>query len=321
MSDTDPGKYITRHHHITIATGDAQEDYDFHTKVLGMKSVKKTAFYDGPVPIYHLYYGNDTGEESSLVTTFPVAHTGVKGRKGSGQIGYVALSVPSAALDYWQERLSSHGFEVTRSERFGETYLDFQHPCGVDYALAGVDDDPRTPHTRGPVPAELMIRGTHSIGVSTRDMEFMDEFMQVGWGGTRVTDDGNGVRYALGAGGTGALVDFLVEPDRKAGTWTVAEGTVHHMAFQIGTHEQQNALKFHLEGLGYTDVSDVKDRGYFDSIYVRTPSGAMFEATVTHSDGFAGDEALDSLGTEVMLAPQLKVSREEMMAQLGYLQD
>src|SRR5262245_50016994 len=132
-----PGNYITRHHHITIATGKAQEDYDFHTKVLGFKSVKKTAFYDGPVPIYHLYYGNDLGEESSLLTTFPVAHTGVRGRKGSGQISYVSLSVPPQALEYWRERLGAHGFAVKDNERFGERYLDFQHPCGVDYSLVG----------------------------------------------------------------------------------------------------------------------------------------------------------------------------------------
>ncbi len=74
--------------------GGAQEDYDFRTKVLGFKNVKKTAFYDGPKPNYHFYYGNDTGEESSLVTTFPVAHVGVKGGKGSGQVGYVSLSIP-----------------------------------------------------------------------------------------------------------------------------------------------------------------------------------------------------------------------------------
>ena len=30
-------------------------------------------------------------------------------------------------------------------------------------------------------------------------------------------------------------------------------------------------------GLGYTDVSDVKDRGYFHSVYMRTPGGALFE--------------------------------------------
>lgn len=321
MSATDPGKYITRHHHITLATGDAQEDYDFHTKVLGLKSVKKTAFYDGPKPIYHLYYGNDTGEESSLVTTFPVAHTGVKGRQGSGQVRYFALSVPTAALDFWRERLNEHGFETTDTERLGERYIDFKHPCGIDYSLVGVDDDPRTPHTKGPVPAELMIRGTHSIGVSTREMEMMEEFMQLGWGGTRVSDDRNYVRYQLGEGGTGSYIDFEIEPERKPGSWIVGEGTIHHMAFQIGNHEQQNQLKFHLEGLGYTDTSDVKDRGYFDSIYVRTPSGAMFEATVSHHDGFTCDEPADRIGFEVMVSPQLKVTKEELMAELGYLKD
>ena len=93
------------------------------------------------------------------------------------------------------------------------------------------------------------------------------------------------------------------------------------MAFQIGSHAQQDQLKAHLEGLGYTDVSDMKNRGYFDSIYVRTPSGAMFEATVTHDDGFTCDEPKDRLGLEVMLSPNLKMSREEMLSQLGYLRD
>lgn len=321
MSAELPGNYLRRHHHITIATGGAQEDYDFHTKVLGLKSVKKTAFYDGPKPIYHLYYGNDTGEESSLVTTFPVAHVGVKGRRGTGQVSYVSLSIPPDAIDYWRDRLTQHGFEVTDAERLGERYLDFQHPCGVEYSLVAVADDDRTPHTKGPVPAELMIRGTYSVGVSMVDAEFMEEFMQLGWGGRRTGDDQNLIRYEMGEGGAGAIVDFLVEPDRKPGSWIVGEGAIHHMAFQIDTHEQQNELKFHLEGLGYTDTSDVKDRGYFDSIYVRTPSGAMFEATVSHHDGFTCDEAADKIGTEVMLAPQLKVSREEMMSQLGYLKD
>jgi glyoxalase family protein len=30
---------IRRHHHITLCSGGAQEDYDFHTKVLSLKSV------------------------------------------------------------------------------------------------------------------------------------------------------------------------------------------------------------------------------------------------------------------------------------------
>ena len=320
MSQT-PGDFVQRHHHITLATGDAQEDYDFHTKILGMKSVKKTLFYDGKAPIYHLYYGNDMGEESSLVTTFPVAHTGVKGRKGSGQVSYLSLSVPTDALDYWRDRLNSHGIETKDNERFGEKYLDFQHPCGIDYAIVGIDGDEREPHSKGPVPVDKMIRGTHSIGVSMRDAEFMEEFMQVGWGGTRVADDRHLIRYELGEGGSGTIIDFEVEPDRKAGSWIVGEGAIHHMAFQVESHEHQDKLKFYLEGLGYTDVSDVKDRGYFDSIYIRTPSGAMFEATVTHDDGFVCDETADNLGMEVMIAPNIELSREELMSQIGYLKD
>ena len=132
-------------------------------------------------------------------------------------------------------------------------------------------------------------------------------------------ENANSIRYEVGTGGAGAIIDFEIEPNRKPGSWIVGEGAIHHMAFQVDTHEQQSELKLYLEGLGYTDVSDVKDRGYFDSIYVRTPSGALFEATVSHSDGFTCDEPADKLGTDVMIAPQLSVSKEEMMSQLGYL--
>jgi len=321
MTLANPGAAIFRHHHITLCTGDAQEDYAFHTRVLGLKSVKKTLLYDGNVPIYHLYYGNDTGEESSLVTSFPVRHTGAKARRGSGQIASFSLSVPESGLAYWAERLQAQGFAVQATERLGERCLDFQHPCGIDYSLVGVSDDTRAPHSQGPVPAEMMIRGTHSICVSVRDLELMDEFMHVGWGGRRVAEDGALVRYALGAGHSGALVDFLVEPDKAQGSWNLGEGYVHHMAFQVGTHAEQNAIKARLESMGLTDTSDVKDRGYFDSIYVRTPGGALFEATVSHDPSFTCDESAEQLGRQVIVSPQFRDSREALVAQLGVLQD
>ena len=47
----------------------------------------------------------------------------------------------------------------------------------------------------------------------------------------------------------------------------------------------------------------------------------MFEATVPHADSFCCDEPSDRLGLKVMLAPQLKVSKEEMLTQLSYLKD
>jgi glyoxalase family protein len=315
-----PATSIKRHHHITLCTGGAQEDYDFHTQVLGMKSVKKTLLYDGQVPIYHLYYGNDMGDESTLVTSFPMRHTGQVSKRGSGQVTYFQLSVPESSLVFWQQRLHELGFEAEALEHFGEKALQFQHPCGVDYQLVGISDDVREPYHHGPVPSEHAIRGTHSIAVSVRDLEMQDMFMQLGWGARRVGEDSNVVRYGVGAGGSGAIVDIVAEPQRQPGSWTFGEGFVHHMAFQVPGFDQQLALKAHLEGMGFTDCSDVKDRGYFHSIYVRTPGGALFEATVSKEGSFTVDEAADRLGSDILISPQFQDSRDKLLAQLGTIQ-
>lgn len=309
---------IQRHHHITLCTGTAQEDYDFHTKILSLKSVKKTALYDGVVPIYHLYYGNDAGEESTLVTSFPMRQSGRKGRQGSGQTRALALSVPVSSLSFWRDRLKNHGVAFKDQERFGEKLLAFKHPCGIDYELIGIKDDARKPYSNGEVPAELGIRGTHTITVSVRDLESSDEFMTQGWSGKKVATDGKYVRYALGdadkPGGSGALVDFAVEPDLPPASWTFGEGIVHHTAFQVDDLAAQDAVKDHLVALGFTDTSDRKDRGYFDSVYVRTPGGAMFEATVSKSTGFLIDETYELLGKGFQVPPVFASRREEILA-------
>ena len=243
MPNDSLGISLTGHHHITKAVGKVQEGFDFHTKVLGLKCVKRTLFYDGDTPIYHLYYGNDLGEESTLLTTFPVAHIGAKGTEGSGQVSFVSLSGPESALGYWKDRLTSHGFDVTEAERFGEKHLDFRSPHNIRLSLVGVSEDIRAPHSDGPVPAENMICGTHAAGVSTRDIDFMEEFLQMAWGSWKEAEDGNRVRYTMGEGGTGTFTDFEIEPDRKAGSWTVGEGTIHHMAYNVPTREQQDRTR------------------------------------------------------------------------------
>lgn len=321
MSQEFPGSSLTGHHHITMATLDPQGDFDFHTKVLGLKCIKRTLFYDGPIPIYHLYYGVNDGDEGTLLTTFPVAHLDLKGRPGSGQVSSVSVSVPVDAVPYWKARLESFGIEVTESERFGERHLEFQSPHGISLLIAGVDDDRTVTDAGGPVPTDMMIRGTHATGVSTRDMEFMEEFLEVAWGSRKVDTDGNLVRYTMGESGSGTYTDFAVEPDRKPGNWSLGSGTIHHMAYNVPSREHQDRIKFFIEGLGYTDVSDVKDRGYFDSIYVRTPSGALFEACCSHKPSFTCDEPMESLGTKLMMSPQIEADVEEVFKVIGEIND
>ncbi len=260
---------IQRHHHITLCVGDAQEDYDFHTKPLSLKSVKKTALYDGTVPIYHLYYGHDHGDESTLTTSFPMRQSGRKGRPGSGQIG-----------------------------------------------TAG---DARLPYSNGELPAELAIRSTHTITVNVRELEPAQEFMDLGWSGREVARDGKFVRYALGDGGPGEFVDFALEANMPQASWTFGEGVVHHCAFQVENYDAQDAIKAQLEGLGFTDTSERKDRGYFESIYVRTPGGAMFEATVSKPTGFIIDEPYESLGKNFQVPPAFAPRSAEILAFLSPL--
>ena len=298
-----PATAIQRHHHLTLCTGTAQEDYDFHTKILGLKSVKKTALYDGVVPIYHLYYGNDLGEESTLITCFPMRQSGRVGRKGTGQISAISLSVPQSSLGFWSKRLTDHGVANKEDQRFGENMVKFQNPGGIDYELVGIADDVRKPYTGGGVPSEYGIRGTHGITVSVASFETSLEFMELAWNGKQTAKDGNSVRFEVGSGGTGTLVDFYRDPSLGQGTWTFGEGTVHHCAFQVESLDVQTDVKAHIEGLGFTDVSDRKDRGYFESVYVRTPGGALFEATVSKPEGFLIDETYENMGTSFQIPP------------------
>ena len=84
--------FIRGTHHLTFCVGGAQEDYDFHVRLLGLKSVKKTVLFDGEIPVYHLYYGNGLGDPSTLFTAFPYRQAGWMGKRGTNQAKSLNLS-------------------------------------------------------------------------------------------------------------------------------------------------------------------------------------------------------------------------------------
>jgi glyoxalase family protein len=90
---------------------------------------------------------------------------------------------------------------------------------------------------------------------------------------------------------------------------------VHHIAFAVGTDEDAMKLKLHLEGLGYTDASEIKDRNYFHSVYVRSPGGILCEIA-TSDIGFSVDEPIENLGQKILLPEWLEHRREQVIAEL-----
>ena len=108
---------------------------------------------------------------------------------------------------------------------------------------------------------------------------------------------------------------MLTEPNLAQGSWKFAEGLVHHVAFAVPTEKEQTEIKLHLEGLGYTDVSEIKDRNYFHSIYCRSPGGVLCEIA-TSDIGFAIDEPKEHLGEKLLLPPWFEPRRAEIVAPL-----
>lgn len=304
-------------HHLTLSVSGAQDDVDFHTKLLGLRAIKKTVLFDGPLPVYHLYYANADGDAGSVMTTFPWAQHGIVGRRGSNQARVAKLSVPSGSLDFWADRLGEHGVAHEQHERFGAGVLAFAHPSGIEYELVGNGDDaPGAAYAGGGVPVEHGVRRADGVAISVIDPEEMTLFLTEGLGGRELDREGDRILFEVGRGADATHVELVHEPGVRPGTWRFAAGTFHHVAVDVEGPEQQQELKDHLEGLGYTDVSERKDRQYFYSCYCRSPSGALVELAYSRAEGWAVDEAPDALGRDFMLPPHLEPRREEIMGKL-----
>lgn len=302
-------------HHVTSCVASAQEDIDFWTQIIGLRMIKQTVLFDGAASIYHFYYANGAAEPGSVMTTFPFKQAGVYGRKGTGQIKTAGYSVPESSLDFWLKRLDKYNVEHSSiKQRFGDKLIHFYHPSGLEFELIGNDSDKRQPWTTSEISADVGVRGFHSVCLSLREVAESERYMSQAFGFRKTNEEGPYMRFEVKEGGAQKTVDFLHEPDVPQGSWTFGVGTPHHVAFDIANAEEQKQLKDYIEGLGYTDVSESKDRNYFRSVYTRMPGGVLFE--VAYSIGFDVDEPKDKLGQQMLLPPWFEDRRAEILAPL-----
>ena len=105
----------------------------------------------------------------------------------------------------------------------------------------------------------------------------------------------------------------LVE-DATGAPARLSGGSVHHVAWRVGSDADELAWRAHLLDRG-VDVTPVRDRQYFHSIYFREPGGVLFEIA-TDPPGFATDEDMEHLGEGLMLPSWLESTREEIAASL-----
>lgn len=297
-------------HHITAVASDPQRNVDFYHAVLGQRLVKTTVNFDDP-STYHLYYGDEIGSPGTIMTFFPWQGMR-KGRPGNGEVGATAYSIPTAALAYWRERLAAHNVAIkAEEERFGDTVLVFNDPDGMVLELVATDDPTTIQHWQdGPVPPEYAIRGFHSVTLFVNRHEYTERVLVDQLGYTAAEQADNRYRYKGASEDIGLYVDLLERPGLGRGAF--GAGSVHHLAFRTVDDSEQAEYLEKLRGAGL-NVSPVRDRQYFHSIYFREPNGVLFEVA-TDAPGFLYDEPLEQLGTNLKLPDWYEPRRAEIAA-------
>lgn len=302
-------------HHVTAIARDAAANAEFYVRVLGLRMVKRTINFDDPGS-YHLYYGDAAGRPGTLLTFF-IRPWEQRGRPGRGQATLVAFSVPSGSLPYWSDRLAARNIRVT--QRTGGREADavsFADPDGLELRLVDDGSRPDCEASASPdVPASHSIRGLHGITLLVTDTEPTGLLLTRALGLAGTSRTGDRLRFRADGQSVGLFVDVLQAPDGQSGS--IAAGSVHHVAFRAPGTKEQLEWQRELRSTGL-DVTDVKDRTYFRSIYFTEPGGVRFEIA-TDTPGFAVDESPELLGTRLQLPAGVEPKRADLEARIGML--
>lgn len=301
-------KEILGLHHITAIAGDAQRNYDFYTKTLGFRLVKKTVNFDDP-QTYHFYFGDEVGTPGTIITFFPWANVR-QGKNGAGMATEIGYSVPEDSLDFWKARFEKlnvpHG---TISERFGEKHLSFQDPDGLRLNLIEAKQkDGRKGRETTEIKTDVAIKGFHTVTLTLNNIKATAAILTDVFGYKQVEQDGNLYRYQTDAVENAALIDLLEVPEAQRGI--NAGGTNHHIAFRVKDDEVLMAIREKIVARGL-HITEKINRDYFYSLYFREPGGVLFEIA-TDNPGFATDESVETLGSSLQLPDQFKAMRDQI---------
>lgn len=304
-------------HHITAIADNAQRNYNFYTKVLGLRMVKKTVNFDDP-GTYHFYFGDEQGTPGTILTFFPWEGIG-QGNTGSGMATNIGYSVPEGSLDFWADRFKQFNVKQENvDQKFGEQYLSFQDPDGLKFDLiVSPTADKRKGWETKDVTAAVATKGFHSITLTVKNVSPTAKILTDIFGYKLLKQEGNRYRFITDAIETASVVDIIEAPNLPAGRG--AAGTNHHVAFRV---KDDNILMEFREKIASKGLSITPkiDRDYFFSLYFREPGGVLFELA-TDNPGFTRDEPLRELGTSLKLPKQYENSRKKIEGVLPVLHD
>jgi glyoxalase family protein len=295
-------------HHITAIASSVQRNYEFYTKLMGLRLVKQTVNMDDP-GAYHLYYGNKTGDPGTILSILPWENIG-PGYDGTGMATEISFSVPAGSLGSWKKRLDRYNARYGEThDGFGEEILHCSDPDGLKFNLViSGREDTRQGWHGGEVPAEMAIKGLHSISLMVKGIEKTAQILTNVLGYALADRKGNKSRFVTDAASDANIIDLVEMPDGPVGY--VAGGTVHSVAFRVNSEEALTFFRGRLlsQGMSITPKTDIT---YFSSFYFREPGGALFELS-SDKPGLAVDETVEELGSNLKLPARWESMRDKL---------
>lgn len=298
---------VTGFHHVTCIGSHPQANVDFYARVLGLRLLKRTVHFDHE-DVYHLYYGDERGTPGSIITFFPFPNP-VETVRGANSVQEFSLAVPLDSKDFWTRRFERHGVDHDGwQEELGGDVLRFRDHDGQRLALAAVASSERSAWA-GEVSLDHAIGGIQSIEIGTTDQAKEVDCLQRHFGLVPVADEGSVARLRLP---NGKHSDRFVDVRDMSGVEPAPPvplegaparaGTVNHIAFGTEDATTQLAFREHLVSAGF-EMTEVKDRRYFKSIYMIDPSGIRVEVATDAAPGFEVDESSEAFGRALQLPP------------------
>lgn len=288
-------------HHVTAFAADPRRNFDFYTRVLGLRMVKKTVNFDDPT-VYHFYFADYSGSPGTVLTFFPYPFM-KPARFGVGEVSAMDFAVDSAAMGFWHDRLTSMQVSVAQTQ----DAIVFTDPDGMRLRIVPGGKPGKT--------SSPLIKPEHAIdricGVTMR-VASVEPSHKTLLGLGAASKSTNDELSTLQAGDATIRIERASGPRQHWGA-----GAVHHVAWRVPDDATHLRTRQAVERMGFA-VTPVIDRNYFHSIYFREPGGVVFEVA-TDNPGFEVDEPLESLGSSLKLPAQYESQRAQIEAILPKL--
>ncbi|ADU30253.1 ring-cleaving dioxygenase [Evansella cellulosilytica] len=318
-----PNKQLIGIHHVSAITKNARDNYNFYTKMLGLRLVKKTVNQDD-TSMYHLFYADERGNPGTDFTFFEIPVVG-RTYEGTNCISLTTLRVKNdKALEYWKNRFNKYGVQhEIISEVCGRSTLAFKDHENQRLMLVSDEKNVGVPGGKAwgksTIPDDYGIIGLGPVELTVSRLErTVNTLVEVlGFRKKHTYQSSKTIHvYETGEGGSGAEVHVIEEkalPREKAG-----RGSVHHVAFRVKDNIELKKWENKLTSLNIGH-SGIVERYYFQSLYFREPNGILFELA-TDGPGFEVDEEFEELGEKLALPPFFEDKRAEIEAKLQPLE-